>query len=82
MKAALLKKFGTMREGFISKQQGDSLSGSSSAASFRKDIQDEAAGELECSLCKEILSLDHYYASPFGQFAYVSNSKLLYHSYR
>ena len=56
-----------------------------SGTSFRGETTGDEAedfDEIQCALCKETLSLDNYYSNPFGQFAYVSNSKLLYHAYK
>jgi hypothetical protein len=55
------------------------LTQTSSSSGFKEEGKED---EVECALCKETLTLEHYYSNPFGQFAYVSSTKLLYHSYR
>ena len=51
-------------------------------AQTEEDVDNALPEDSECSLCRETLSLEHFYLHPFGQFAYVSKSKLLSHAYR
>lgn len=77
----ILKKFQDKRLGYMKSQQSaETPPLLRSSSSFKETGEDE--GEIECSLCKETLDSDHFYGNPYGQFAYVSNSKLLYHAYR
>eukprot|EP00347_Sterkiella_histriomuscorum_P012442 403368557 len=35
---------------------------------------------FECAYCREILNTENFFENPYGQFAYISSSKLMYHS--
>lgn len=36
--------------------------------------------EIECSFCKETLMEEHYYNEPYGQFSYITKTKLMYYA--
>jgi hypothetical protein len=44
--------------------------------------EEDSMDEITCSFCRETLNMDQFYGQPYGHFAYVSQSKLLYHAYR
>ena len=37
--------------------------------------------EIQCSFCRETLVEDNFMADPYGQFAYVTHTKLLHKAY-
>lgn len=78
-----MQKFKNQRQGFIDKKSGTTTPSLQSSRSMVDSSQtQEEETEIECSLCKDTLSLEHFYSNPYGQFGYVSTSKLLYHAYR
>ena len=79
----ILQKFQTQRQSYM-KSKSLTQQSETPRSSFRTDTlgDDESEDDIECSLCKESLTTDQFYKHPFGQFAYVSSTKLLFHAYR
>ena len=69
----ILKKFESKRHAYIKKNLDETLNRESS---FKQDDNDT----VECAVCKEILSLETFASHPYGQFAYISKTKLMWHT--
>eukprot|EP00347_Sterkiella_histriomuscorum_P017752 403348132 len=81
-KEQIMQKFQGKRQNYISKQSQSSISVqlNRTNSSMTEKISLEDGETNHCSLCKEELSLDNFFSEPYGQFAYLSRSKLMSHT--
>ncbi|CDW74007.1 zinc finger family protein [Stylonychia lemnae] len=89
-KEKIMMKFQSKRQKYINKNDIQSTSMSletsvlntSRTNSSQMDQSLHEDDEIECALCKETLLSDNFYSDPYGQFAYISKSKLMAHTLR
>mmetsp|Transcript_25991 Transcript_25991/g.19575 ORF Transcript_25991/g.19575 Transcript_25991/m.19575 type:complete len:101 (+) Transcript_25991:184-486(+) len=63
----LMAKFQNKRQEYITKNvKEEAVPSLSKGSSFMESSNTDDESQIECSLCKETLSIDNFYKEPFG----------------